>query len=114
MANGDNHLYLSKTVLLIAIDYPIRSMLCARVCFMSDCFVYFLSLTHWGRVTHICVSKQTVVGSDYGLSPARRQAIIWTNARILLIGTFRTSFSEILIEIRIFSFNKMGLNVSSA
>ena len=34
------------------------------------------SLTHWGRVTHICVSK-LYVGSDNGLSPGRRQAIIW-------------------------------------
>ena len=44
-------------------------------------------LTHWGRVTHICVSKLTIIGSDNGLSPGRRQAIIWTNAGILLIRT---------------------------
>ena len=43
-------------------------------------------LTHWGRETHICVGKLTNIGSDNGLSPARRQAIIWTNAGILLIG----------------------------
>ena len=43
-------------------------------------------LTHWGRVTHICVGNQTITGSDNGLSPDRRQAIIWTNARMLLIG----------------------------
>ena len=42
-------------------------------------------LTHWGRVTHICVGKPTIIGSDNGLSPGRRQAIIWTNAGILLI-----------------------------
>ena len=71
-------------------------------------------LTHWGRVTQICVSKQTIIGSDDGLSPGRRQAIIWTNAGILLIGTLRTNFSEIFIEIRMFSFKKMGLKVSSA
>ena len=45
---------------------------------------------------HICVSKQTIIGSDNGLSPGRRQAIIWTNAGILLIGTLGTNFSEIL------------------
>ena len=55
-----------------------------------------LKLTHWGRVTHICVSKLTIIGSDYGLSPGRRQAIIWTNAGILLIRTLGTNFSEIL------------------
>ena len=65
-------------------------------------------------MTHICVSKQTIIGSDNGLSPGRRQAIIWTNAGILLIGTSGTNFSEILIEIRIFSFKKMGMKVSSA
>ena len=43
-------------------------------------------LTHWGRVTHICVDKLTIIGSDNGLSPGRRQAIIWTSAGILLIG----------------------------
>ena len=42
-------------------------------------------LTHWGRVTHICVGKLTIIGSGNGLSPGRRQAIIWTNAGILLI-----------------------------
>ena len=33
-------------------------------------------LTHCGRATHICVSKLTIIGSDNGLSPGRRQAII--------------------------------------
>ena len=42
-------------------------------------------LTHWGWVMHICVSKLTITGSDNGLSPDQRQAIIWTNAGILLI-----------------------------
>ena len=31
---------------------------------------------HWGRVTHICVNKLSILGSDNGLSPGRRQAII--------------------------------------
>ena len=55
--------------------------------------------THWGRVTHIYVSDLTIIGSDNGLSPGRRQAIIWTNAGILLIGPLGTTFSDILIEI---------------
>ena len=61
-------------------------------------------LTHWGRVTHICVGEQTIIGSDNGLSPGRRQAIIWTNAGILSTGPLGTNFSEILIEINTFSF----------
>ena len=73
-----------------------------------------MCLTHWGRVTHICVSKQTNIGSDNGLSPGRRLAIIWTNAGILLIGPLGTNFSEISIEIHILSFKKMHLKISSA
>ena len=59
-------------------------------------------LTHWGRATHICVGKLTIIGSDNGLSPGRRQAIIWTNAGILLIGPLGTNFIEILSEIHTF------------
>ena len=71
-------------------------------------------LTHWGRVTHICVGKLTIIASDNGLSPGRRQAIIWTNDGILLIGPLGTNFNEILIDIHKFSFKKMHLKMSSA
>ena len=74
----------------------------------------FVSLTHWGRATHICVSKLTIIGSDNGLSPGRCQAIIRTNAEILLIRPIGTNFSEILIELLLFSFKKKYLKVSSA
>ena len=70
-------------------------------------------LTHWGRVTHICVGKLSIIGSDNGLSPSRRQAIIWTNTGILLIGILGTNFSEISIEIYTFSFKKMHLKMLS-
>ena len=69
--------------------------------------------THWGRVTHICISKLTIIGSDNGLSPGRRQAIIWTNDGILLIRTFWTNFSEIVSEIHTFSFKKIHFKMSS-
>ena len=65
-------------------------------------------------MTHTCVSRLTITGSDNGLSPGQRQAIIWTNAGILLIGLLGTNFSEKLIEILTFSFTKMRLKVSSA
>ena len=71
-------------------------------------------LTHWGRVTYICVSKLTIIGSDNGLSPDRHPAIIWTNAVILLIRTLGTNFNEILGEIHSFSFSKMHFKMSSA
>ena len=69
-------------------------------------------LTHWGQVTHICVKKLTIIGLDNGLSPGRRQAIIWTNAGILLIGALGTNVSEILIKICTFSLKKMLLKMS--
>ena len=37
------------------------------------------------RVTHMCVRNLTINGSDNGLSPGQRQAIIWTNVGMLLI-----------------------------
>ena len=64
-------------------------------------------------MTHICVGKLTISGSDNSLSPGRRQAIIWTNAGILLIGPLGTNFSEIFSEIQLFSFKKMHLKMSS-
>ena len=71
-------------------------------------------ITHWGRVTHICVSNLTIIGSDNGLSPHRRQAIICTNAGILLIAPLGTNFNENLIGIQTFSFYKMHFKMSSA
>ena len=48
--------------------------------------------THWGRVTHICVSNLTSIGPGNGLSPGRRQAIVWTNVGgILLIHWVRVT-----------------------
>ena len=83
-------------------------------CFRPSRFLYIQAkLTHWGHVTHICVGKLTIIGSDNSLSPGRRQAIIWTNAGIMLIRPLGTN-SEILIGIQTFSFKKMYLKMSSA
>ena len=66
-------------------------------------------------MTHICVSKLVIIGSDNGLSPVRRKVIIWTNAEILLNEPIWTNFSEISIEIhRKCTFKKMHLKMSSA
>ena len=71
-------------------------------------------LTHWGRTTHICVGNVTIIGSDNGLSPGRRQAIIQTYAGILSIGALGTNFNEISIGIQAFSFERMHFKMSSA
>ena len=101
--------------------HSLKKLLTKHICYLkhhitalwwTDCWL--LPLTRLGGVTHICVSEITIIGSDNGLLPGRRQAIIWTNAGILLIGTLGTNFSEILIKIYIFSFKKMYLKMSSA
>ena len=71
------------------------------VCSNGD-YIGTYALTHWGRVTHICVSKLTTIGSDNDLSSGRREAIIWTSAGILWIGPLGTNFSENLIGIQTF------------
>ena len=59
------------------------------------------------RLSDICVSKLTIIGSDNDLSPGWRQAIIWAIAGILLIWILRTNFSEI----HTFSFKIMHLKM---
>ena len=57
-------------------------------------------------MTHICITTLTIIGSDSSLSHGWRQAVIWTNAGILLIGPLATNFNEILIETYTFSLKK--------
>ena len=71
-------------------------------------------LTHWGRVTHICLVKLIIIGLGNGLSPGRRQAIIWTNAGMLSIWPSGTNLNKMMITIHIFSFKKMHSKMSSA
>ena len=61
-------------------------------------------------MTQICVHKLTSIGSDNGLSPGRRQAIIWTV--ILLNGSYVSNFCETWIEIHTFSLEKMHVKMS--
>ena len=81
--NKDNPTYSTFKMLL---------MYCIREQWHS--YITLPQFTHWGWVTHIFVSKLAITGSDNGLSPGRRQAIIWTNAGILLIWPLGTNFSE--------------------
>ena len=86
-----------------------------QLCIISPMPVKVSKLSiHWDQVTSICVSNLSIIGSENGLSPGRRQVIIWSNAGILLIGPFGTNFSQILIEIQTFPFKNMYLKMSSA
>ena len=58
--------------------------------------------------------NKAIIGSDDGLSPVRRQAIICTNDHLLFIGPLRTKFSGIIIENETFSLTKLHLKTSSA
>ena len=64
-------------------------------------------------MTHICVVKLIIIGSDNGLSPDRRQAIIWTNVGLLSIGSLRTYFNENLICVNWVSLEFAWLEVVS-
>ena len=87
--------------------------------------VYFISssslnrkyapLTYWGPVTHICVGKLATGGSNNGLSPSRRQAIIWKKkAGMFFYFTLRNKFQWNIYRNHIFSFKKMYIKISSA
>ena len=92
---------------------PIYGFTNARKVTRDDMARNICCLTHIGRVTHIGVSKLSIIGSDNGLSPGRHQAIIWTNAAILFIWPPGTTINEILIEMHILSFKTMNLGESS-
>ena len=100
-------MYINKR---LSLSIYIHAYMCVCVYICVCAYV----CVHWGRVTYICVSDLTNIGSDNGLSPGRCQSIIRTNAGLLLIGPLGTNLSEIIIEILAFSFRKMRLKVSSA
>ena len=83
------------------------------ICMYMCIYTYIVSLNKpcLARFTHICVGNLTIICSYNGLSPGQRQAIIWTNAGILLIGPLGTNFSEILIEIHKFPFKDAFENI---
>ena len=94
-------LKIYQVIIYVQLEYPRRVLR------------YFYTLTHWRRVRHICINKLNIIGSNNGLPPGWRQAIIWTNAGILSIGPLGTNFDEILVKIHTFSFKKMHLKMPS-
>ena len=76
-----------------------------KYCTYMSCFCFMLKLIK--AAWHIYASvNYFIIDSVNGLSSDRLQAIIWTNAGILLIAPLKTNLSEILIEIYIFSIKK--------
>ena len=72
-----------------------------------------LRLTVW-RIYAVASANEAIIVSDNVLLPVWRQAIIRTNAGLLLIRHLGTNFSEILIEIQTFSLKKISFKMSSA
>ena len=109
-------LYFTKPFMVGGLNMQLISYVHVKYCseYIPHCSNKNRSLTHWGRVTHKCVGNLTIIGSDNGLSPGRRQAIIWTNAVILLIRILGTNFSKIPGETHSFSYSEMHLKMSSA
>ena len=73
---------IANTLRLVSNRYQSDTFMSNQILMMSNRRFLLSRLTHWGRATHICVGKLTIIGSDNGLSPGGRQAIIWTNAGI--------------------------------
>ena len=101
--------FLSSSFSSCNIYFTIHLSLSLSLVLSLSLFTWLLN--HWGWVTHICISKLIIIGSDNGLSPIRHQAIISTNAGLLLIRPLETNFSEILIEIHTFSFKKIHMEM---
>ena len=107
-----NEIWL-KAVFILRSKRPTNIMLVPKLllCYGQQC--NYIILTYWSWLMHICIGKLTIIGSDNGLSPGQHQAIMWTNAGILLIGPLEANFSEILIVIQTFSWKEICLKMSS-
>ena len=84
----------NRAIFIMWILYPKRLSLYRNelLVFPHTAYIKWGSLTHWDRVTHVCVTKLTIIGSHNGLKPDRCQAIIWNNAGILLVSPLGTHF----------------------
>ena len=83
--------------------------------FQSSWFPTF-QLTYWNQVTHVSMytCNLTIIGSDNGLSPDRRQASTWTNAEISLIVPVETNCSDFFYSKSVhFHSTEMHLKTSS-
>ena len=89
---------------LIILSFPFSSwFVCQKTSWLTLKRKAVDTMIHIEAEWCICVSKLTIIGSDNKLSPGRCQAIICTNAGIVLIGPLGTNLREILIEIHAFS-----------
>ena len=93
--------YIMNMCLFMSIRIDICT--CSYVDMVSIKMVTWSYLTHWGQVTHICISELAITSPD-----------IWTNGRILLIGPLGTTSMKFKSKFVQLSFKKMSLKMSSA
>ena len=105
---GDTYIWVMNTNPNLLPRYTYCTMVDYPRINMQLSFIYLSStlLTHWGRVTHICVTKLTTIGPVNKLLHVRRQTITWTSAGLLSTGPLRTNFSVIKIQLPTFSLKK--------
>ena len=88
------------------------AMLLAMPCSYSSCSAIAQLISIHCRI--YVTGNWASIGSGYGLSPVRHQAITWTSADLLSIELLGTNFSETGLGILIFSFKIILLKMSSA
>ena len=110
----ENHAYNLRICCALQLHFSISPCsLGLLTCISTMAFMSWCQFTQWGRVMYICISKLTIIGSDNDFLPSWRQAIIWTNAWILLNRTLGTNLNETISKIHTFSFKKMHLKMLS-
>ena len=86
--------------------YLIRSYCCCRlmnrIAHPWDAWMQYHAdaLTHWGQVTHICVSEPGHYCFVKWFEPVRRRAITRKNDNLFSVGPLETRFCEIIIKIQ--------------
>ena len=83
---------------------------------LMNCFVFATIYRHVNSLRpsdSFIRQYTTIIASDNGLSPGRRQVITWTNAGIALIWTLGTNFTETLSKIHTAPFKKTHFKMSS-
>ena len=85
-------------------------------CWLALCtwLLWYGNATHFPWCHIYAFVNWVSIGSDNGLSPIERQAIIWTNAELWWIRPPETNFSEIWINIQNIPFMKVHLKISSS
>ena len=101
---------------ILRIHYQLLLHVVINLLRASDAYIYHIYID--SIYIHIYVGNLTIIGSENGLAPTKRQAIIWSNAGILLFGPTETNLSELFnrnpyIFIKENVFEKVGCKMAT-